>query len=112
MHATAQVASLTFEGIIAELMGQGTIAGYSTLEELKSAEIGVELFVQEDGIEEDGRLRQLSGVALSRGITYSQLKDQLHLELIKRLQSQLQLMAQKSGLGGHFTNLLSEIITS
>lgn len=109
MNATVQAVSPSFDEMIVELMTDGTIAGCSSLQEMEAAEIGVNLFVREDGIKDDNRLRELSGVALSRGITYTRLLSTLHLELVERLRLRLQSDLSSGALGGHVTPLFEEL---
>lgn len=79
----------TFDGMIAELLGQGTVAGCATVAELKTDGVGVELFVREENIDNDSRLRKLAGVALRRNLTYVQLLEVLHEEFVQRLHKHL-----------------------
>ena len=105
MNATVQAVSPSFDEMIVELMTDGC----RSLQEMEAAKIGVNLFVREDGIKDDNRLRELSGVALSRGITYTRLLSTLHLELVERLRLRLQSDLSSGALGGHVTPLFEEL---
>ena len=94
MQTTVQDGNQTLSDMVAELKSQGTVAGCATLAELKADGVGVELFVREEDIDRDSRMRQLAGAALSRGLTYSQLLAQLHEDLVVRLR--IRLMADDS----------------
>ena len=95
--------------MIAELVSQGTVAGCTTLAELKADDVGVELFVYEEGIDRDSRMRQLAGTSQSRGLTSSQLPASLHEELVMRLRHYLMEDASLASRPDNFP-LIEEIL--
>ncbi len=99
----------TFDSMIAELLSQGTVAGCSSLEELKADDVGVELFVREENIDSDSRLRKLAGVALRRNLTYVQLLEVLHEEFVQRLREHLNGLPE-GALSAQDTSLFEEIL--
>lgn len=75
----------TIGEMIAELLRSGTIMGYATLAKIHKAKIGLILFAQDEHIDPDGRLRKLGGISHSMGITFEELTQRKHNELVVNL---------------------------
>lgn len=76
----------TVKQMIAELLHSGTIMGHATLARVREAKVGLALFAQDESIDPDERLRKLGGISLAMGITFEQLTQQKHDELVMDLQ--------------------------
>ncbi len=112
MAATIEAASLTTDEMIDELMSKGTVAGFTSLEEMRTANFGMDIFAKSEGITGEGRLRKLGGIAASRNLTFTQLCEELHAELIARLRRALVERTKAGKLGGHPSPIFSEIVNS
>ena len=109
MTTTLQNA-LTLDDMIDELMTQGTIAGRDSLDGVLKAQVGLMLFAQEEKIHPDVRKRQLSGIALSRDITFARLQQQMHDQLVWRLKCQIEVRLGDGAVGGKMPALVDEIV--
>lgn len=84
-----QNATLTIDSMVKELLEQGTITGYSTLSQIREAGLGLLFRAQREGIDPNSRIRKLGGIALSEGLTYMQLGDREHAQLIRKFREAL-----------------------
>ena len=114
---TAMTQDLTISGMIDELLAHGTITGCTSLDEMRQAGeghcgIGAEYQVQRLAIDSDGRLRQLSGIALSENLTIARLYDKFHKELVGELIAELRKREESDLIIGQGSPLFAELVHS